>query len=157
MYTSLELPSGGQDEILEILPKCSPTHFLSNLYKTFSVEISNTNIWACSLMFYKTAQRKQSPDGRAFAQSGHPGFHGPIQNSWQPSDPAGDYYILHAADELVVDSEPSIKNFCHILSSSKASAEKLKTFSVINVARALSNIVARASSYLRVELYQVCE
>jgi hypothetical protein len=28
---------------------------------------------------------------------------------------------------------------------------------VINVARALSNIVARASSYLRVELYQVCE
>jgi hypothetical protein len=40
--------------------------------KTFTVEISSPIIWAISAICKKATQRKQSPNGRKFAQSGHP-------------------------------------------------------------------------------------
>jgi hypothetical protein len=35
-------------------------------------------MWATYVIFQKTAQRKQSPIGRKFAQSGHPDYNAPI-------------------------------------------------------------------------------
>jgi hypothetical protein len=49
-------------------PKCSPTH----LYTTFSWK-KEPQLWTMHFCnFQKTDQRKQSPNGRKFAQSGHP-------------------------------------------------------------------------------------
>jgi hypothetical protein len=47
--------------------------FVKKYYITWSVESSRPNTWASSVIFKKTAQRQQSPNGRKFAQSGDPG------------------------------------------------------------------------------------
>jgi hypothetical protein len=49
--------------------------FVKNYYKTFSVEKSSPKVFASSLMSKKTNQRKQPPNKRKLAQSGHPGFY----------------------------------------------------------------------------------
>jgi hypothetical protein len=71
----MALNQGDQMSLWKSCPKCSPTHFLWNLIQNvFFVKTSIPNIWAFSLV-KKTAQRKQSPSGRKFAQSGHPALH----------------------------------------------------------------------------------
>jgi hypothetical protein len=57
-------------------PKCSPNPFCQSWYIFYTRVKNSTKILATSLVcFKKPAQSKQSPIGRKFAQSGHPGKH----------------------------------------------------------------------------------
>jgi hypothetical protein len=55
-------------------PICSPIHFfVTNLYiRVWYCGKNSLTVCATSAIFTKTAQRKQSTNGRIFAQSGHP-------------------------------------------------------------------------------------
>jgi hypothetical protein len=60
-------------------PKCSPTHFWSNLMHNLCGGIAlKCKLLLCS--FKKTVQSKLLPDGGKFAQSGHP------EDKWNNSE-----------------------------------------------------------------------
>jgi hypothetical protein len=58
--------------------KCNPTHILSKTY--ISVEKSSAKMWS-TYVIKKPVQSKQSPNGRQFAQSGHPAAGAPKINN----------------------------------------------------------------------------
>jgi hypothetical protein len=66
--------SGWPDEVAKYRPKCSPTHFLTkSITQNFFRGTVQPQIWSTSVhTFRKTAQRKESPERRKFAQSGRP-------------------------------------------------------------------------------------
>jgi hypothetical protein len=48
--------------------------FCQNQCITIKVEINSPKVWPTFLIFKTSAQRKQSPNERKFAQSGHPAW-----------------------------------------------------------------------------------
>jgi hypothetical protein len=61
-----------QTSLLKNHPKSSPTSFVSELLHKLYGGKKFPKVWAPSVIFKETTQRKQSPKSRKFAQSGHP-------------------------------------------------------------------------------------
>jgi hypothetical protein len=68
----LDRPQGDQMRFWKSRPKCSPINFFSeNDYMGIYRGKSSLIIWATSIIFTKTTQRKHTICRRKFAQSGH--------------------------------------------------------------------------------------
>jgi hypothetical protein len=71
-WLDLHLNQGDQMVCPKNRQKCSPAHILSKLTHNFRRGKGGPKISLCFWNFQKTAQNKQLPKGRQFAQSGHP-------------------------------------------------------------------------------------